>query len=392
MATGKNNQDRPWYRKLAKQWIWRLSGALVWFCFLQSTFGLFNRISCSVWVDTFFSREHAPERFGVYLGMILFAVIFRKLWRGKLLDILGFFTYILFFPLVVLMLLILNALQVFSNTVSSAWGVWTMFSSTKFLMASAAAWPICAYILTTESSHLAAPFMAVYAVSAVRIFIEICVLGTQPMIGLDRILGWCIDKYQKKLAEECIPSDKLLGEESKQFLDKAKKQREELISQQKLKKILKEYEKMRGSPQGATGVFILIFAAAFIFAAVTYAIELKALQMISPGSLINSAGPDFLNCLFMSVRWLSTSSPEGVVPATGLARLLVTLEALSGMTLLVFLIQCFGLILSHDIEEGKGFARKQLESVDKGIITRKAALTKEVINRYRAAKKKGSGA
>jgi hypothetical protein len=170
-------------------------------------------------------------------------------------------------------------------------------------------------------------------------------------------------------------------------------QREKLVDLRKIRKFLIEYLKRRGAPHFVTSTFIFIFVLAFALAAFTFAFEFRALCRISPDSLQGLPANTFLDFLFFSVMWLCTSSPDGVTAASSVARLLVALETLTGVALLIFLIQCFSLVLAHDIEQGRVSVRQIMDGLEKDISVRQAILSdSRVVLRRKKVQKDGRAA
>lgn len=387
--TSPGTLPSPWYFRITKRWLWRLAGFLAWFLFLRGTFGVFRSVPYSSWIDIFFSQQFAPQRYGIYLCILLLIILTRKLWYTRIWSSIGLVLYMFFFPIVLVALVFSYGFRVLGLTFSSLNGILGAFSSKKFLVASILAWPLCTYILFTETGNLLVPSMVLLGLITFRLLIEIFLLGAQPLTLVDKIVRWCVGEYQKVVAHKRTTTEKLRQLKEEDFLREARKQRGEIVNQRKLKKFLLDYAKKRGTPYLATLAFICCFGGAFLLAAIAFAIEFKALLTISPNSLHGIPGTDFLDFLFLSVMWLSTSSPEGVVAVSSSARLLVAAETLTGIALLVFLIQCFSLILGHDLEEGKAFVKQLVDETQKNIAERQAVLiVPDIVQQYTKLRRK----
>jgi len=349
-----------WYMQIRRNWLAYLCGFLFWFPTFQGIFGILGRLPGSDLIGSFYSQQFALQRYGIYFIVLLLLIYVRRFWFTGIWPTLRFILYVLFFPFVVAALVICGVFQVLGLTLFSLSKIQGVFFSTPFFIGSIAAWPLCVYMLQTQTSNLLVPLMVLLGLTSLRLLIEIFTLGAQPLRLMDEILKYLVPWY---LAQDTTTVEKLLQLEENQFSRAVREQRGEIVGRKKLKKFLVWYSTHRGTPQFVTSAFVFVFIIAFLLAAFTFAFELSALCRIAAGSLQGLSTHAFWDFMFLSVMWLTTSSPEGVIAATSAARLLVAAETLTGISLLVFLIQCFSVILTRDLEEGRATAEQIVDSV-----------------------------
>ncbi len=370
-----------WYLQVRKHWLAYLCGFLFWFPTFAGVFRILRRLPCNDFINAFYSAQFALPRYGIYIAIVVLLLYTRKLWFAGIWATLSSVLNILFFPFVAAALVTCGIIQAFDLTLFSLSKVYAVFFSAAFFVGSLVVWPLCVYILQDQSASLLILFMVLLGLASLRLLIEVFALGAQPLRLVDELLKYFVPQY---LARHVVLVEDLLQLEEHKFSTHMREQREKILRRRKLKRYLEWYANHRGTPQFVTSAFIAVFILAFVLAAFTFAVEYDALQRLSPGSLQGLPTKGFFDCLFLSVMCLSTSSPEGVVAATPLARAFVALETLTGIGLLVFLIQCFSVIVTRDLEEGRACAQELLNSVRRNIAEREGALQHpEVRLRYR---------
>jgi hypothetical protein len=378
---------RFWCAQIRKHWIAYLCGFLFWLPTWQGIFPILHGLPGSDIIDGFFSQQFALQRYAIYLIALPLLIYVRKLWYAGVWATVRFILCVFFFPLIVAALVVCGVFQILGLTLFTLEKVVHAFFSTAFFIGSIVAWPVCVYMLQAEGMNLAIAFMTLLGLASLRLLIEIFIVGAQPLRLVDQILKFLVPKY---LTVSTTTKQQLLESSERDFSAKVREQRKEIVDRRKLRKCLVWYSTHRGTPQFVTSAFVFVFVLAFLLAALTFAVELNALYRIDPSSLQGLPTQAFLDFFFLSVMWLSTSSPEGIIASTAGARLFVGVETLTGIGLLVFLIQCFSVILAQDLEEGKVCTRQLVTDVSRNIAERQAIfLDPQVVVRFKAVRRNG---
>lgn len=361
-------------KKFAKRWTWRGCGAALWFLFLRGTFGLFQEVPHCAWVEPFFSVDYAVYRFVSYLGFFILSSLINRTFGGGFWDLLGFYAYLTFFPLIAIFILFFEVMSLSITTFDQVIAIFKGFGSNYFLAISALLWPITAYWLVKFSGRPALLLMTLFALFALRLLIELAIQATVPLRVVDTCMKWFVEKFYEIEIKPEEKADVVIKLDDKQFSSKIESIAKEKNQRQEMEKFFKAYADEHGKPYLLVGAFLLIFASAYFVAMSTFALEIFALNRHDANAFYGQFIRGTFDCFYMSLMWISTSSPEGFVPQSTAAKALVAAETVTGVSLFTLLILCFSSVLSHHVAEGLEVINSVLAHIDKGISARAEVL------------------